>query len=62
MDPDCRLTAKLLIFGGVHFAHATFGLACDFVMAQRLADHEENVLQVDSRCNAKKRYKKLGLL
>jgi len=41
--------------------HAAFAeLTCDLIMPERLADHQER-LQIDSRFNAMKAVKKLGL-
>jgi hypothetical protein len=50
---DCHIPAKPLILSLVHLSHAALAeLACDFVVTQRLADHEGYLLQIDSRCNA----------
>jgi hypothetical protein len=61
-DLNRHTPAWLLVFGLKHLTYAAFAdLTGDLIMAQCLAYHEKQFLHIDSRYNAIKAVKKLGL-
>jgi hypothetical protein len=59
---DRYIAAKNLVFSLKYFPHAAFAdLTGDLIMTKRLSDHEEPSSTPDSRFNAMKAGKKLGL-